>query len=416
MAVIDEVDSPRKPRRGRRAGPVDGTDGGPEGAVEPESGDAVSATRPTDSDASIGQAADGLPDLGALLGRPPTEAESGAWTSMSPSLRQRARVRLDLMRRWTGDRAGMKAEDAARIADVTPKRFYEMASLWKREPGLASVGAYASAPAERKPRLDTRVNAALQAVVAKVVAAAPEGASTESVRRLVEAAARLRLAKEEGGAELKMPSLNVVRAIIAREQHRQRERKLVGDSVAGDCCATTMLDPDGAPRALFCLIDRASRRILGHALGTADDATAGYQAAAARALATMYAARPASCWAASCEQMNLVQGLDEEPWAAVVTRVRGAGYRQFQPIEREKRFGSQFRAYVGDRVGRVVLRPTWTVGATGDLPGERFADAEAEVRAAMEVEAYNAALPDPPGGGGDRAPDDLVAMLRLLAE
>ena len=359
-------------------------------------------------------------DLDDLLARAPTQEERSSWEAMSPSLRRRAAVRLALMRRWSGDRGGLTAADAAVIAGVGTKRFYEMAAAWSRSAGLAAVGAYATAPVERSARIDVRVNGALQAVVSKVVDAVPERASVELLRRSLEAAARLHLARAFPDARsLVMPSPNVLRDIVARELHRRSEKGRLGDSVVGDCSATTMLTTDGEPYVLFCLIDRGTRRILGHAFGSLSDSVAAYGRAAGDALAAtaVPASRPLA-WAERSRQMNLVQGLDADAWHGLEERVaRLAGAPQFGPIVNDRRFGSQYRRFVGDRVGRVVFRPSWTIEAPADLKGQRFDGKAAADWVAAEVAGYNAAL------GGDGAaepstvapPEGLVATLRLMA-
>lgn len=363
--------------------------------------------------------ADSSDSLDLLLGRAPRAEESQAWETMSPTLRRRATERMKLMRRWVGDRAGLTAAEAAELADVKPKRFYEMASAWKKDPGLAAVGAYASAPVERRSRIDPRVNAALQSHVAAIVGAHREE-SVETLRRLLEEAARRALDAVEGGAELKLPSLNVTRAIIERELHRVREMSLLGESIVLDCCATTMRRPDGAPHVLFSVIDRGTRRIIGHALGSVEDSVEAYGRAARTALEGMRSAPPKALpWASAARRFDVVVGTDRAAWEELLARWRIAeDLPDVGSIVNERRYGSQYRKFVGDRVGRVVLRPTWTGSpALAEAGGEVFSDSEAADRAAIEVAAYNdthAIDPDLPHQ--DAPPSALEAALRFLSD
>lgn len=387
-------------------------------------GDAEATRSPDDENLGSPQLTDselsGAPtDVEALLGRALRREEASAWEAMSPSLRRRARERVELMRRWTEDRAGLTAADAADIAKVKPKRFYEMASAWKKDPGLAAVGAYATAPIERQPRIDPRVNAALQANVAAVVAAHQQE-SVETLRRLLEDVARSELDQIEGGSELKLPSPNVTRAVIERELHRAREMRLLGESVVLDCCATTMRRPDGSPHVLFSIIDRGTRRIMGHALGSIEASVEGYARAAAAALNAIEASPPGALpWATEARRFDVVVGRDAQVWDDLLGFWRrGAGMPDVGTIVNERRFGSQYRKFVGDRVGRIVFRPTWTTApAAAEAGGEVFTETEAADRAALEVASYNetqALAPDLPHR--DEPPRALEAALRLLSE
>lgn len=360
---------------------------------------------------------DSSDELAELLGRPPTTPEESAWRAMSPSLRRRAGERILLMQRWIGHRDGLTASDAAAMAGVNPKRFYQMAAAWKKDPGLAAVGAYASAPPERRPRIDPRINMLLQANVARVVAEHP-GESIESVRRHLEDAARRQFSRFEDGAELQLPSMNVTRGIIQRELHRVHEMTLLGESLALDCCATTMRRPDGAPHVLFALVDRGTRRIVGHALGSVESSISAYGRAAAAALAWISGA-PATAlpWASATRRLDVVLGADDSAWEDLLRRWRAnGGLPELGEITNERRYGSQYRKYVGDRIGRVVLRPTWTTAAPPmDADAEIFDDRDAAARVALEIAAYNdSEALSPAGSHADEPPPSLVAALQFL--
>ena len=415
------------PRIGRRRSKSVGASGGSAQASGESGtgGERESAADATDVGAPLldeqGTDSSTVPlDLAELLGRPGTPAEQASWSVMSPSLRRRAAIRIDLLTRWTTDRYGLTLDVAADTAKVTPKRFYQMAAAWKKQPGLAAVGAYAAAPVERKARLDPRVNAALQAVVARVVKAAPKRASVESIRRSVEAAAQLRLSglPLEEGETLGMPSVNVVRAIVTREQHRQlQQSQALGNSVAGDCCATTMLTTAGVPYVLFGIIDRATRRMLGWSLGSLDEGLAAYGRAARVALSVMESgALSGMVWADECRQLNLVETADGAAWLAFRAGLVGPARSAFQPVTNPRRYGGGYKEIVGDRIGRVVFRRTWTEQPPEAADGERFDAAAAALRVDSEIGSYNASLPTHGGAKGDaRPPAVLIELLRLLS-
>ena len=366
--------------------------------------------------------------------RPPTEDERRGWAVLSPPLRRRAADRIALLRRWWGERDGLTAKEAAAIAGVIPNRFYQMAAVWKREPGLLAVGAYAAAPAARSPRIHPLVNASLQANVVKVVAEAGE-ASVEAMRRRLEelVAADLRDRRQAGsdgtdagggGGEpdgsLAIPSPTVVRAVITRELNRVGEAKLAGESVAMDCCPTTMRAPSGEPWALFAIIDRGTLRILGSAVGSLDDSVAGYAFAARRALILLAPGTGGSTtWARSTRRVDMVVGEDRAECDALIARYGAVEAAvEFKPVTRPRRFGSQLRKYIGERVGRIQLRPGWAASpppmADDD---ETFAWWDAAARADFEVQGWNeirTLVRETPGE--DRPPNELVALLRLLVE
>ena len=52
---------------------------------------------------------DVVADLESLVGQQPTVEEREAWLSMSPALRRRAATRIELLRRWVGDRGELTA-------------------------------------------------------------------------------------------------------------------------------------------------------------------------------------------------------------------------------------------------------------------------------------------------------------------
>jgi hypothetical protein len=371
---------------------------------------------------SGGGDADSPIDLAALLMRPPTEGEVRAWAVLSPPLRRRAVDRMALLRRWSGERDGLTAREAAAIAGVIPNRFYQMAAAWKREPGLSAVGAYAAAPTARSPRIHPLVNASLQANVVKVVEEG--GGSLEAMRRRLEGMVLADLRARAGvegaaGADLAIPSPTIVRAVINREIARVGEARLLGESIAMDCCPTTMRSPTGDPWALFAIIDRGTLRIIGSWVGSLDDSVEGYAFAARRALLLIAPGAGASrTWARRTRRADMVVGNDHAACDALIARYGAIeGAVEFKPVTRPRRFGSLLRRYVGERVGRVQLRPGWAASPPPMTDGDQtFARWDAAERADTEAQLWNenkALVRETPGEA--RPPDELVALLRLLA-
>jgi hypothetical protein len=356
-------------------------------------------------------------DLASLLGRMPTNEETARWRTMSAGLRRRAAARIELLRRWTDDRGELTVGDAAKVAGVEPNRFYQMASAWRRQPGLMAVGAYAAGGPDRSSKVDPVVNAALQAEVGRVVKAAG-GGSIEAMRRELETAVRNRVSSlgQEGGP--RMPSPKTVRAVIAREMARVADMRMLGESVVLDCCPTSLRSSDGTPYDLFCLIDRGTLRILGASIGSIADSVDGYRRAARDALARMRDDTAALPWSVATRRVDIVVGTDAGAWPGMVAELKQAMRpSDVEAITRDKRFGSQFRKYVGERIGGIWLRPTWATKAPPPLAdgAEAFSLEEARRRVDTETAAWNATKVIGRDGGVAAPPDGLVEALRLLA-
>ncbi|WP_174290972.1 hypothetical protein [Sphingomonas bacterium] len=356
--------------------------------------------------------------------RPPSEEETRSWAVLSPVLRRRAVDRVVLLRRWWGERDGLTAKEAAAIAGVIPNRFYQMASAWKRAPGLAAVGAFAGTPAPRPPRIHPIVNASLQANVVRVVAEGG-GKSVEAMRRRLEelVAADLRdrpsTAVDGSVAELAVPSPTILRAVVTRELNRVGEAQLLGESIAMDCCPTTMRSPEGIPWALFAIIDRGTLRILGTSVGSLDESVEGYSLAARRALVLLAPGAPVmGPWARRTRRVDMVVGEDGPACEALITRyAQVGGAIEFKPVTRPRRFGSLLRRYLGDRMGRVDLRPGWAASPPPPMSDgdETFARWDALARADFEMLEWNRTKVIERAAAGEvRPPDDLVALIRLL--
>lgn len=416
MARNAGTDSPLKMPAAGAAGPGRGATGatnrGEWAGLNGESDSAPPDDSPADSLA--------VTDLPTLLGREPEDDEVRGWATLSPALRAKAAARVALMERWWGDRGGLSADDAAGIADVTTKRFYQMASAWRKRPGLLAVGAYAAASPDRSTRIHPIVNALLQKHVAKAVASSDEDRTVEWIRRRLEEMVRAELPERDGeGRTLTIPSPNVVRAVIVREQNRVAETKLLGESIALDCCPVSMRRPDGTPHALFVVIDRGTLRIVGHALGSLDDSVDGFARAAASAIDWIADSAGAKLpWAPRTRRADVVVGRDAAKWEALLERYRLLPDAfEFGQVTNDRRFGSQFRKYVGERAGRVLLRPSWVRDTPPLVEGEDvYDDRETGERVATEIALYNEAMPlKRAGADADAAPPELLSALRFLA-
>lgn len=358
-------------------------------------------------------------DLQLILGRAPSDEEAAGWGNMSAALRRRAAARIALLRRWTEDRGELTAIEAAGIAGVEPNRFYQMASAWRRAPGLLAVGAYAAGGPDRSSKVDPAVNAALQAEVVDVVGKGQgQGASVEAMRRRLEAVVRRRvpLIGEDGGP--RMPSPKTVRAVITREQARVAEMGMLGESVVLDCCPTSMRAADGTPFDLFGVIDRGTLRILGHALGSIGDSVDGHRRAAQDALEQIGGMSSPQPWAITTRRADVVVGTDIDAWPDIITQLKDTVRpADALAITRDRRFGSQFRKYIGERIAGVWLRPTWVLKPPPTiLDGtETFTPDEARRRAATEISVWNTTKIIERDGGAPTPPDGLIEALRLLA-
>lgn len=355
--------------------------------------------------------------LAALLGRPATDDEEMAWRRISPALRNRSILRIQLLRRWTGERGGLTAPIAAAVAGVSPNRFYQMVSAWRAEPGLAAAGVYAFAPSERPGRIAPEVNAALQSAVVPIVAAGG-GKSVEALRRELEQELKARVPDVGTDHGPRMPSPKTVRAVISREQARTTDLKMLGESLVLDCCPTAMQSEDGQTYDLFAVIDRGTLRILGHSIGRIDDSVSGYRQAATLALESIAETRRQNDWAIATRRIDVVVGLDADEMVRRVQLLdREIRWIEIAAITRPKRFGSQFRKYVGERLGGMWLRPTWALRAPPrpSDPDQTFTPSDARVRAAREIDTWNARKLIQRDGGDAIPPAGLLAALNLLA-
>lgn len=355
-------------------------------------------------------------ELQAALVEPAKPDDLVLWAAMSPGQRQKALERIELLSRWhgvRGERGDLTAETAARKLGVKPKRFYEMASAWKRTGSIAVLGAFA-APTERKGRLDARAVNALQAHLPGVIAEHPN-APVERVRAALEE--RARAALEAGGLEFTMPSKNIVRTMIQREVARLDQAKRLGHALRLDCSATSLVRPDGVPHVVFAIMERTAGLVLGFSLGSPRDSVAGYAAAAADALGRTAPFLPDTGWTDATSRLDMVPGEDVARWKPILIGWRAG--RALPELEAggSGRYGRYFREVFGERVGRTYFRPSRTLSsdAGGDAGGAAFSDEEALLRLGLDFAAHNAAasVHVPVGGGG--RPENLLAALGRLA-
>lgn len=384
--------------------------------AERKGGDDVGAT-PADLSA---EAAVPTHALAVALGRDPAADEVALWTPMSPAHRRRALERMALLTRWTADRGDLDAESAAKLADVGIKRFYQLASAWKKEPSLTALGAFAGVTFKRASKIDARANQALQANLARVVAAHPK-ASVEEQRRLLKRAARDWLDQRLGAVskKIKLPSRNTLRDMIEGERRRVAQKGLVASQVLLDFSATSLARPDGRPHVLFAACDSASGMILGWSLGEPSDAMAGYGAAMTSLLTGDAYLGLGVPWASRVGRIDAVPDEDVAGWIAL--SVAFAGRKDvpvLQPASAEPP-GRYLRRFVGEQVGRLYLHFARTlrddVDARTTTPN-RYSDAEARVRVADEVRGHNGVRAgEVKERGKSEPPPDLLAAADLLA-
>lgn len=366
--------------------------------------------------------------LAALLCRAPTAAERAAWAKMSPAQKEKASDRLDLLRRWTGDRGDLTAASAAETIGVKAKRFYEIVSAWKQaEEGicdardeaanaLAALGSFAIGSEKvRKSRFDPDAINALQSLVADV-ARRTRGASIEVTRRALQEAAVSRLrASGIAGASEKMPSKMIVRRIIERELDRSAEAEAVGHAIRMDHSAISLAGEDGRLHVAYFVLERAAHLVLGFSLGSLEDVVGGYAAAAADAAGRLKDA-PRLEWARMTSRIDMVRGFAGPEAERFLTRATTSGGVPDVAITAAGEHGRYLRQILGDRLGTVYFRSarTTTRAAKSDLAGGRYAPADAWSRIDAELTQHNCRSEKCRAGSG-APPENLVVALSALA-
>ena len=349
--------------------------------------------------------------LVSALGTSPSDEDRADWLAMSPAQRQKALLRISTLRQWTDDRGDLTLETAAARTGVTAKRFYEMASAWRKRRSLAALGVFARSR-DRSSRLDARAVNLLQSLLPRVVGADPTR-SVDALRKSLVEQVEAVAAMSPLEPALRVPSKMVVRRMIERELARLGAEALAGHDVAFDCCPLSLVDDAGYRFTLFAVVDRATGLLLGVSLGRLADSVAGFADAASDALVRIPRLEGAGNWADATQRVELSAdpNADGDALAAAITAVPGGpalGVATGTP-------GRYLRAALGDRLGRAEFRAG--ISLTRGQPvsaSPTYTPAAARLEIMNGTQAHNAALV---GRAGNPAqpPENLFALLRSVA-
>lgn len=338
-------------------------------------------------------------------------ADRQRWTTLTAARRRNAEKRFDLFERWRREEIG--ADQAIAEWGKSPSRFYRLAAQWREQPGLEALGVGIRAP-RKKSKLNPDIVNALQARVAEVVRLN----SDASVRRQV--ALLLDATGVEIGADIGTPA---VRKIVETERRRIDASGRVGNAIGLDCSAINFARPDGRPYVLFAIVDMGTALILGWCVSNRAEIASGYGRAAAGALAFIAAHAHDLPWATQFLQAVIVEGDDPDVAVTMVTELADAGIGGNHLLANadnpSRRFGSQFRKVIGDRIGRVAITPARTlrgdaVPDNGNMTPWPRSEVEQEVRRTFEehnssiLGRLKATTASPP-------PEDMMRLLDHIA-
>jgi len=343
--------------------------------------------------------------LVGAFGAPLPAEEQALWKAMSEDQRETAARRLGALLKFESSWKQLPAEAAAAEAALSLNRFYELAAAWRERRSLSSIGIAAALP--RRRSMSNHVD--LQRLVVGVVDADKEA----SVRQLSFALAEA-YTRELGHEGKAPPSENTLRKFVQDELRRRRTEGTPGNEVMFDCCGCGLPHADGVFTA-FLVLDKASRAVLGAALGDADASRAGYALAAKDALDRISSVPLVGIgWAERLERSELVFGLDEHAWANHAAEMRALGMRnQLQPVTRAKRFGAYVRPLLGPRMGRVKFMP----GKVSKEEATARATTDDAARLAVEVDFHNLQrVADEEATGASLPPADLITLLKRVAK
>jgi len=205
------------------------------------------------------------------------------------------------------------------------------------------------------------------------------------VTRLVE------LMIAEAGVRENLPGKMKLREIVETEMRRREATFQAGESVALDCCAINWARTEERPYCVFIVLDRGTRCVLGHHVGTFENDLEGYARAVDDAMSGL-ADLPLE-WADSLRAIQIVTGIDADIYADLVERLETEHGISAKRASITKRFGRYLREITGLRIGQVTFTPSRTQsGGPTKVNGEADVRDETEVRelVARSILAYNA--------------------------
>jgi hypothetical protein len=347
-----------------------------------------------------GEGQGALTPLAQSLGRSPDAQEALAWATMSPSNREMALKRIDVLKRWE-KRSFPTAADAANELGLKIARFYDLAARWKAgDRRLFTVGTFVKGQSERKGRFDAKLMNELQSALPGIVERNEHLPVIQQVRLLLTAV-------DPKGR--KLPGENTLREMVDREHRRRLTRRQAGTEPAFDFIGSGLWRESGGQHLIYAVIDRTSSLILGVAVGTFEESRSYYAAAAADAL-VWFASSEASgvAWAGVTERIDVVPAADVDWWRELD---RDAAPVTCGLADGTKSPGRYFRACVGPKLGRLKLSALAT--ATQGRDGVDAVDEDiALLQVKVEVAAHNAAVKAEMTAVGDSrpAPTTVAAM------
>jgi hypothetical protein len=349
--------------------------------------------------------------LAKVFGRDVPREEIAIWTDMPPARRAKALQRIAALDRYCGGEEGLTAKQAAADAGVELGRFYQMARVWPNERSLRSLGAYAVATRSRE-RFKPEVVNALQAVVAEVVR--DNADAPASVAKLAQL-----LGERSGLPAGDLPKKNTLRLYVEREIRRVRETRQAGQEILFDCSATSLRRKDGDRHTVFMVIDRGTRLILGHSVGSPAESASGYAAAARDAQRRIGSGSfPGRLWSPRLVNAQLVPGTDIDGVRKLMQQVYREPAGSTPQVVGQGTYGRYMREHVGLKLGPIQLVPARTGDALGteDPDGLGLGDTDALARLDVLIADHNATvLADLTVDGESLPPRELVRLLELMA-
>jgi len=342
------------------------------------------------------------------------EEEQRVWSGMTPAQRARATDRLKALDRWRGGRGNITVAQAAKLADVSVSRFYRLASEWRENPSIRSLGVFAP-PGAKTPTRRPKVSSAILARLASAAREAILMYGDVSVSVLAERT--IGFARLQGDAGL--PGATKLREIIEEERRRLQATQAMGQIILFDCVATSMPRADRRPHVAFLCIDEGTGAVLGVSIGNVNASAGGYAEAASDALRIVEQQASSWTWSNVFSVVRMTAGEDIDRMSRLVHRLNATFLEQHFILERgTKRYGRLIRKTVGPRMGRVTFTPTRTtagdaLATNGDMTPWSEADAYNALRRAADE--HNAAILSDNRKGVAELPPQLSVALSTIA-
>lgn len=348
-------------------------------------------------------------ELRPVLGRAPNPDELTLWAGMPSDRREATLQRIAVLRRWTEEPGELTAAEAAEQADVAVSRFYEIASAWRADPTLGSLGTYVKKPGRKGPRLSGEAVNQIQSLLPGLVGDNPD-MKVGAIAGLIQVHPSL-----EG---MKLPHLNTLRTMIERERRRLRAEKLAALRLGFDAVACSLIRPDGRHHVIFAVVDRTARFILGFAVGDVRDSRQAYRRAAADAMDRISRNEiPGLPWADKTERLDVIIGDDELAWQEARSDFRSAEKGvPFELIIGSRRYGRYLRIVAGTAIADLKIWPARTDTDEIADGGLTHTDAEATTAIEVEVTKHNAeVMAESVAAGADRPAPITLRILEFIA-